>query len=109
MRVRARIVQTREIRNTNLYGSWRSRTWLHTVELPARRPGQRRQVQLSEAWGGSAHDRLAAGGTLPVLYDPAKPGVVRIDAPWALYFIPALFCVPALLLLALVGWAWLVT
>lgn len=110
VRVRARILETREIRKEHYDPDHRvSPFYQHVVEIPHHRPGRRRRVLVSEIWGGSIPGKLAAGGTLPVLYDPAKPDIVRIDSPWTLYFIPAFFCTPALLLFALTGYAWFMT
>jgi len=79
-------------------------TTRYIVEI--RRAGERpRRVMLADAFGGSLADKLVGDdGTIAVLYDPARPGVVRIDSPWTLYFMPMFLCAPALLFLALVAY-----
>ncbi|MEZ4702962.1 MAG: DUF3592 domain-containing protein [Rhodothermales bacterium] len=78
-----------------------------TVELRLDGGGLRK-VQLADAFGGSlAASLVGSDGTLPVVYDPGNPAVVRIDTIWALYFIPAFVCAPAVLLLVLAAFVWL--
>jgi uncharacterized protein DUF3592 len=73
-------------------------TTRYIVEIPGTRA---RRVMLADAIGGPVADKLVGDdGAIAVLYDPAQPGVVRVDSAWTLYFVPVLLCVPALLLLA---------
>ncbi len=72
--------------------------------------GRKRRVTLADAFGGSIADKFEAdNGTIAVLYDPASPNVIRIDSPWALYFVPAFLCAPGLLFASLVAYVWIQT
>jgi hypothetical protein len=65
---------------------------------------------LSDALGGAVADKLVADdGTIAVIFDPTNPGVIRIDSPWALYFVPGLLCAPGVLFLSLIVYVWLRT
>ena len=85
-------------------GSQSAPTTRYIVEIP--RQGERaRRVMLADAFGGSVADNLVSDdGTIAVLYDPAQPGVVRIDSTWTLYFVPLLLCLPAMVVLALLAY-----
>jgi hypothetical protein len=87
-------------------GSQSAPTTRYVVEIP--RKGERpRRAALADALGGSLADRLVSDdGTIGVLYDPRRPGVVRIDSPWSLYLVPMFLCAPALLFLALLVYVW---
>jgi hypothetical protein len=102
VRVRARVVSTHDASVSNHDPSSQSApVSRYLVELSGKGTSKRR-VWLSDAVGGAMVDSLVtADGTIAVIFDPAKPSVVRIDSPWALYFIPAFCCAPAVLLLAL--------
>jgi len=63
---------------------------------------------LAETFGGSLAETLVGSdGKVPVLYDPKRPDVVRIDRIWALYFVPAFLCVPAIASAILIAYVWL--
>jgi GAF domain-containing protein len=77
------------------------------VELPST-ARTKRTVALADAFGGYMAESLVGhDGTVPVLYDPARPDVVRIDKLWALYFMPACLCAPAVASALLIAYVWL--
>jgi hypothetical protein len=79
------------------------------VELQAE-AGRTRRIAVTGAFGGSLADSLVGSdGKVPVLYDPKRADVVRLDKFWALYFIPAFLCAPALLAGLLIAYVWLAT
>jgi hypothetical protein len=81
----------------------------YVVEL-ADHGTRKRRVPLADAFGGSIADKFVAGDdTIPVIYDPRRPNVVRINSPWTLYFAPAFLCAPGVLLLVLVAYVWINT
>ncbi|MET0441216.1 MAG: DUF3592 domain-containing protein [Casimicrobiaceae bacterium] len=105
MHVRASVVgRLDESVNNHDAGSQSAPTTRYIVEIP--RHGERpRRVMLAEAFGGSVADKLVSDdGTIKVLYDPARPAVVRIDSWWTLYFVPVFLCAPGLLWLAVVAY-----
>ena len=78
--------------------------------IPTPAASRRQCRDVSDAFGGAIADTfVAADGTIAVAFDPAKPGVIRIDSPWALYFLPALLCAPGVLFLSLIVYVWLRT
>ena len=99
VRVRASVVARLDESIDDRDASGQSATTIrYIVEIPGKRA---RRVMLADAIGGSVADKLVSDdGTIAVLYDPAQPGVVRIDSAWTLYFVPVFLCGPALLLLA---------
>ena len=82
VRVRAKVVATFDVSIGNPDpGSQSAPTLRHVVVLPV----LGRRVPLADAFGGSFADKLVANdGAIAVIYDPRRPGIVRIDAPWAL-------------------------
>ena len=96
VRVRASVVGRLDESVDNHYAGSRSApTTRYIVDIP--RQGERaRRVMLADAFGGPVADSLVSDdGTIAVLYDPAQPGVVRIDSPRTLYFVPVFLCAPA--------------
>lgn len=110
VRVRAKVVDVLDATVSNHdTSSQSSPTSRYVVEIPGQGAGKRR-LSLSDAFGGSIADKFVADdGTIAVIYDPALPGVVRIDSPWALYFIPGFLCAPGLLFFSLIVYVWLRT
>ncbi|MEO7393204.1 MAG: DUF3592 domain-containing protein [Ramlibacter sp.] len=110
VRVRATVVDVLDASVSNPdTSSQSSPTSRYVVEIVDRGKHKRR-VALADAFGGSIADKFVANdGTIAVLYDPKKPGVIRIDSPWALYFIPFFLCTPGVLVLALIIYVWLNT
>ena len=110
VRTRARIVELHDATAANPdTSSQTSPVSRYVVELPDQ-GGRKRRVTLADAFGGSIPDKFVAdNGTMAVLYDPARPNVVRIDSPWALYFMSAFLCAPAMLFLLLVVYVWIRT
>jgi hypothetical protein len=105
-RVRATIVgrEDASVHNPET-GSQSSASTRYVVEFT--QAGRKRRVRLAEGVGGAIADKLVASdGTVPVLFDPRRPAIVRIDSPWTLYFIPAFLCTPAILFAALVAYVW---
>ena len=107
VRTRARVMQILDATVDNPDTSSQSSSSVrYVVELSER--GRKRRVALADAFGGSIADKFVADDqTIPVVFDPSKPGVVRIDSPWALYFVPTVLCVPAVLALSLVVYVWI--
>ena len=71
---------------------------------------RKRRAALADAFGGSIADKFVANdGTIAVIYDPNEPSVVRIDSPWALYFMPLFLCASGVLVFALIVYVWLKT
>ena len=97
VRVRASVVgRLDESADNHDPSSQSAPTTRYIVEIP-RKGKQARRVMLADAFGGSVADKLVSDdGTIAVLYDPAQPGVVRIDSAWTLYFMPAFLCAPAI-------------
>jgi Protein of unknown function (DUF3592) len=84
-------------------GSQSAPTTRYIVQIAGQGESARR-VRLADAFGGSVADKLVSDdGTIAVLYDPARPGVVRIDSLSTLYSIPLFLCVPAFLWLAVLA------
>lgn len=110
VRVRARVVSVLDATVSNPdTGSQSSPMSRYVVEIsgPANR---KRRLPLADAFGGAIADRfVSADGTIGVIYDPRRPGFVRIDSPWALYFVPAFLCAPGLLFFLLSAYVWLRT
>lgn len=110
VRVRARVVGVLDATVSNPDTSSQSSPVSRCVVELAGQGGSKRRVLLSDAFGGAIADTfVAADGTIAVAFDPAKPGVIRIDSPWALYFLPALLCAPGVLFLSLIVYVWLRT
>ena len=110
VRMRAKVVDVLDATVSNPdTSSQSSPTSRYVVEISGQ--GNRKQrVLLADAFGGSTADKFVADdGTIAVIYDPARPGVIRIDSPWALYFIPGFLCAPAVLFLSLIVYVWLRT
>jgi Protein of unknown function (DUF3592) len=107
VRVRAKIVDRLDATVSNPdTSSQSSPTFRYVVELPDQ-GARKRRVSLADAFGGSIADRFAADDeTIAVIYDPKRPSVVRIDSPWALYFVSAFLCVPGILFLVLIAYVW---
>ncbi len=110
VRVRAKIVERLDASVSNPDTSTQtSPTLRYVVELPDH-GARKRRVPLADAFGGSVADKFEADdGTIAVIFDPKRPSVVRIDSPWALYFMTAFLCAPAVLFLLLVGYVWVRT
>ena len=108
VRVRAKVVDDLDATVDNPdTSSQSSPTSRYVVEISGQ-GNRKRRVSLADAFGGSIADKFVAGdGTIAVLFDPTQPGVIRIDSPWALYFIPGILCAPGVLFLALVVYVWL--
>ena len=110
VRVRAKVVDVLDATVGNPdTSSQSSPTSRYVVEIPGQGKGKRR-VPLADAFGGSIADKFVADdGTIAVIFDATQPGVVRIDSPWALFFIPGILCAPGILFLALILFVWLMT
>ena len=110
VRVRAKVVDVLDATVSNPdTSSQSSPTSRYVVEISGQGTWKRR-VSLADAFGGSIADKFVADdGTIPVIYDPTQPGVIRIDSPWALYFIPGLLCAPGVLFFSLIVYVWLGT
>lgn len=110
IRVRAKVVGAIDATVDNHDASSQSAgVTRYVVELPGA-GGRTRRIALAVAFGGAMADRLVGDDqTIRVLYDPRAPDVVRIDAPWTLYFLPAFLCAPGLLFFALSAYVWLGT
>jgi hypothetical protein len=77
------------------------------VELPSSARAKR-HVVVAGAFGGSLAESIVGGdGKVPVLYDPKRPDVVRLDKTWALYLAPAFLCAPAIASALLITYIWL--
>ena len=110
VRVRAKVVDVLDATVSNPdTSSQSSPTSRYVIEIPG--PGARkRRASLTDAVGGSIADKFVKDdGTIAVIYHPSQPGVIRIDSPWVLYFIPGFLCAPAVLFLLLVLYVWLRT
>jgi uncharacterized protein DUF3592 len=110
VRVRAKIVDVLDATVSNPdTSSQSSPTSRYVVEISGQGTRKRR-VSLADAFGGSIPDKFVADdGTIAVMYDPTQPGVIRIDSPWALYFIPGFLCAPGVFFLSLIVYVWLRT
>jgi hypothetical protein len=110
VRVRARVVSVLDATVDDPdTGSQTSSTSRYVVEITGQ-GNRKRRVSLADAFGGSIADKFVSeDGTIAVIYDPRRPGVVRIDSPWALYFVPAFFCAPGVLFCMLCAYVWLRT
>ena len=110
VRVRGRVVDVLDATVSNPdTSSQSSPVSRYVVELSGQGTSKRR-VLLSDAFGGAMADKfVAADGTIAVMFDPTKPGVLRIDSPWALYFFPGFLCAPGVLFFSLVVYVWLRT
>ena len=110
VRVRAKVVDVLDATASNPdTSSQSSPTSRYVVEISGQGTRKRR-VSLADAFGGSIADKFVAGdGTIAVIYDPTQPGVIRVDSPWALYFIPGFLCAPGVLFLSLIVYVWLRT
>jgi len=108
VRARARVVAILDATIDNPdTGSQSAPTSRYVVEISGEGNGKRR-VSLADAFGGSIADKFVAeDGTICVIYDPKKPKSVRIDSPWALYFVPGFLCAPAVLFCLLSVYVWL--
>jgi hypothetical protein len=110
VRVRARIVDRLDATVANPDTSSQSAPVSRYVIELADQGTRKRRVPLADAFGGSIADRFVAGDdTIPVIYDPRRPNIVRIDSPWTLYFAPVFLCTPGILFLALVAYVWINT
>ena len=110
VRVRARIVDRLDSTVANPDTSSQSAPVSRYVIELADHGTRKRRVQLADAFGGSIADKFVADDdTMPVIYDPRRPNVVRIDSPWTLYFAPVFLCTPGVLFLALVAYVWINT
>jgi hypothetical protein len=110
VRVRAKVVDVLDATVSNPdTSSQSSPTSRYVVEISGQRT-PKRHVSLADAFGGAIADKFVADdGTIAVIYDPAQPGVIRIDSLWALYFIPGFLCAPGVLFLSLIAYVWLRT
>jgi uncharacterized protein DUF3592 len=109
-RVRARIVDRLDSTVANPDTSSQSAPVSRYVIELADHGTQKRRVPLADAFGGSIADKFVADeDTIPVIYDPRRPNVVRINSPWTLYFAPVFLCTPGVLFLALVAYVWMNT
>ena len=107
VRVRAKIVDRLDSTAANPDTTSQSAPVSRYVIELADHAARKRRVVLSEAFGGSIADKLIADDdTIPVIYDPHRPNVVRIDSPWTLYFAPVFLCTPGILFLALLAYVW---
>ena len=110
VRVRAKVVAVLDATVGNPdTSSQSSPTSRYVVEIPGQ-GNRKRRVALADAFGGSIADKFVAeDGTIAVTYDPVHPDVIRIDSPWALYFIPGILCAPGVLFFSLIMYVWLRT
>jgi hypothetical protein len=110
VRVRAKIVERLDATVANPDTSSQSAAMSrYVVEFPDQ-GGRKRRVTPADAFGGSVADKFVADDDMiAVIYDPGRPGVVRIDSPWALYFVPVFLCAPGVLSLLLVTYVWIKT
>jgi hypothetical protein len=110
VRVRARIVDRLDSTVANPDTSSQSAPVSRYVIELADHGTRKRRVPLADAFGGSIADKFVADDdTIPVIYDPRRPNVVRINSPWTLYFAPVFLCTPGVLFLALVAYVWINT
>jgi hypothetical protein len=110
VRVRARIVDRLDATVANPDTSSQSAPVSRYVIELADHGTRKRRVPLADAFGGSIADKFVADDdTIPVIYDPRRPNVVRINSPWTLYFAPVVLCAPGVLFLALVAYVWINT
>jgi len=110
VRVRAKVVARLDVTVSNPdTSSQSSPTSRYVIEITDQ-GARKRRVPLADAFGGSIADKFVADDdTIAVIYDPKQPSVIRIDSPWALYFIPVFLCAPGILFLALIVYVWLRT
>jgi Protein of unknown function (DUF3592) len=110
VRVRAKVIDVLDATVSNSdTSSQSSPTWRYVVEISGQ-GNRKRRVTLSDAFGGALADKFVADDrTIAVIFDPKKPGVVRIDSPWVLYFFPGFLCAPGVLFLSLIVYVWLRT
>lgn len=110
VRVRANVVSVLDATVSNPdTGSQTSPTSRYVVEISGQ-GNRKRRVSLADAFGGSIADKFVSeDGTIGVIYDPRQPGFVRIDSPWALYFVPGFLCAPGVLFCLLTAYVWLRT
>jgi len=108
VRVRAKVVDVLDATASNPdTSSQSSPTSRYVVEISGQGTTRKRRVSLADAFGGSVADKFVADdGTIAVIYDPSEPGVIRIDSPWALYFIPGFLCAPGVLFFSLIVYVW---
>ena len=110
VRTRAKIVRRLDATVANPDISSQSAPVSRFVVELAGRDGRKRRVTLADAFGGSITDRLVAkDDTISVIYDSARPDLVRIDSPWTLYFIPVFLCLPAILCGLIIAYVWVRT
>ena len=106
--VRAKIVDRLDATVANPDTSSQSASVSRYVVELADHGNRKRRVPLTGAFGGSIADKLVTSdNTIPVIYDPRRPDIVRMNSPWTLYFAPMFLCAPGVLFLVLVAYVWI--